>query len=75
MDTATKEQFKWKFYRLTILLNLIVLLVAIGVIAFFTAPPDYQMPAFLILLLAAFIVGIYFWGRYRETKIWLEEQG
>jgi membrane protein YdbS with pleckstrin-like domain len=75
MDTATKEQFKWKFYSLTILLNLIVLLVAIGVIAFFKAPTEYQIPFSLILLLAAIMVGIVFWGRYRETRKWLEDQG
>jgi len=75
MDTATKERFKWKFYSLTILLNLIVLLVAIAVITFFKAPTEYQIPFFLILLLAAIMVGIVFWGRYRETRKWLEEQG
>lgn len=75
MDTATKERFKWKFYSLTILLNLIVLLVAFAVIAFFKAPTEYRTPFFLILLLAAIMVGIVFWGRYRETRKWLEEQG
>jgi hypothetical protein len=75
MDAATKEQFKWKFYRLTLLLNFIVLLVAIGVIALFIAPIEYRIPLFLILLLAAITVGIYFWGKYRETRAWLEKQG
>jgi hypothetical protein len=74
MDTATKEQFKWKFYRLAMLLNLIVLLIAAGVIAFFIAPEDYKIPAFLILLIVAFMAGIYFRGKYRETKEWLDEQ-
>jgi amino acid transporter len=74
MDTATKEQFKWKFYRLAMLLNLIVLLIAAGVIAFFIAPEDYKIPAFLILFIMAFMAGIYFRGKYRETKEWLDEQ-
>jgi membrane protein implicated in regulation of membrane protease activity len=75
MDPATKERFKWKFYRLAVLLNLIILLVAIGVIAFFKAPPDYRIPAFAILVLVAAILGIYFQRRYQQTKTWLEEQG
>lgn len=74
MDTATKERFKWKFYRLAMLLNLVILLVAVGVIAFFTAPADYRIPSFLILMVAAIVMGIYFWGKYRETRKWLEEQ-
>ncbi len=74
MDTATKEQFKWKFYRLAMLLNLVVLLIAAGVIAFFIAPADYRIPSFLMLLTAAIISGIYFRSKYRETREWLEEQ-
>ena len=74
MDPATKERFKWKFYRLAVLLNIIIILVAIGVIAFFRAPSDYRMPLFVISLLAAVVLGIYFWKRYRETKVWLKEQ-
>ncbi len=74
MDPATKERFKWKFYRLAVLLNIIVLLVALGVIAFFKAPPDYQVPLSALLVLAAVILGIYFWRKYKETKTWLKEQ-
>lgn len=74
MDTATKEQFKWKFYRLAMLLNLVVLLIAAGAIALFIAPADYRVPSFLILLTAAIISGIYFRSKYRETREWLEEQ-
>lgn len=74
MDTATKEQFKWKFYRLAMLLNLIVLFIAVGVIAFFLAPADYRVPVFFIMLIAAVMAGIYFRGKYLETRKWLEEQ-
>lgn len=74
MDPATKERFKWKFYRLAVLLNIIILLVAIGVIAFFRAPPDYRVPLSIILVLAAATLGIYFWRKYQETKTWLREQ-
>ncbi|HON81568.1 MAG TPA: hypothetical protein PLN56_05180 [Methanoregulaceae archaeon] len=74
MDPATKEKFKWKFYCLTVLLNIIILLVAIGVIAFFKAPSGYRIPAFVILILSAGVLSIYFWRTYRETKAWLQEQ-
>ncbi len=30
MDLATKEKFKWKFYRLAVLLNIIILLVGVN---------------------------------------------
>lgn len=74
MDPVTKERFKWKFYRLAVLLNIIILLVAIGVIAFFRAPQDYRVPLSAILILAAATLGIYFWRKYQETKTWLKEQ-
>lgn len=74
MDPVTKERFKWKFYRLAVLLNIIILLVAIGVIAFFRAPQDYRVPLSVILILAAATLGIYFWRKYQETKTWLKEQ-
>ncbi len=74
MDTAAKEQFKWKFYRLAMLLNIVVLLIAVGVIAFFIAPDDYRIPSLFILLIAAIMAGIYFRGKYLETRKWLEEQ-
>jgi hypothetical protein len=74
MDPATKEQLRWKFYRLAVLLNIIILLVAIGVIALFAAPPEYRIPLFGIFLLAAGTVSMYFWRIYRKTKTWLKEQ-
>lgn len=38
MDLATKEKFKWKFYRLAALLNIIILLVGIGILSLFWMP-------------------------------------
>jgi hypothetical protein len=74
MDPATKERFRWKFYRLQVLINIIVLLLAVGVVALFLAPEDLRIPAFLILVLAALILAVYTRRSYRETKIWLAEQ-
>jgi Na+/H+ antiporter NhaD/arsenite permease-like protein len=68
MDPATKERFRWKFYRLQ------VLIIAVGVIALFLAPENLQIPVFLILILAALILAVYTGRSYRETKRWLEEK-
>jgi hypothetical protein len=74
MDQATKEQFKWKFYRLVVMLNVIILLVAIGIIALFKAPGAYRIPVFLLLVLSASGFTIYFWTQYRSTHEWLKKQ-
>ena len=74
MDQATKEQFKWKFYRLVVMLNVIILLVAIGIIALFKAPGAYHIPVSFLLLLSAAGFTIYFWSQYRSTHEWLQKQ-
>jgi L-asparagine transporter-like permease len=74
MDPATKERFKWKFYHLQVLINIIVLLVAFGVVALFWAPEILRIPLFLILVLAALVLALYTRKSYRETKNWLAEQ-
>ena len=74
MDLATKEQFKWKFYRLVLMLNVIILLIAMGIIALFKAPGAYRIPVFLLLVLSAIGFTIYFWAQYRSTQAWLQKQ-
>jgi 4-hydroxybenzoate polyprenyltransferase len=72
MDPASKEQFKWKFYRLQVIINIVVVLLAAGIIALFLAPEAIRIPAFVLLILAAIILAFYALKRYRETKQWLE---
>ncbi|OPX69739.1 MAG: hypothetical protein A4E37_00307 [Methanoregulaceae archaeon PtaB.Bin056] len=74
MDEATKEQLKWKFYRLAILLNAIILLVALGVIALLKLKEPYAVPAGAALLLMALGLAVYFRGQYVFTKRWLDAQ-
>ena len=74
MDLATKERFKWKFYRLTVMLNVIILLVAIAVIALLRAPEEYRLPAFLLLVSFAALLSVYFWRQYQSTREWLHNQ-
>jgi hypothetical protein len=71
MDEAVKERFKWKFFGLAAILNLIVLLLAGGVIAYLFVPAS---PGIAILLIAAAVVLIIvFMKRYRRTKAWLDD--
>jgi len=73
MDEATRERFKWRFYRLAVLLNLVILLVAIGFVALFKAPEGYAVPLAVALFLSAGLLTVYFKGQYRVTKSWLDE--
>jgi len=73
MEEKAKEQFKIKFYALTILLNVIILVAACIVIALFLAPVPfkYYLPP---VLLAIDLVMIYVFVRYyRGAKKWLTE--
>ncbi|MCU0632384.1 MAG: hypothetical protein MUC66_05330 [Methanolinea sp.] len=74
MDEATKVQLKWRFYRLAIILNAIVLLVALGVVALLKLPGTTALAAGLVLFVLAVILGIYFRMKYTSTRRWLDEQ-
>jgi hypothetical protein len=73
MDEDTKTKFKWKFYRLTIQLNLIILLAAISIIVFFIFHSQYTIPFITGILILTIIISWDFFNRYRKTKAWLEE--
>lgn len=73
MDEDTKTKFKWKFYRLTIQLNLIILLAAISIIVFFIFHSQYTIPLITGVLILTIIISWDFFNRYRKTKAWLEE--
>ena len=74
MDVATKEQFKWKFYKLTLVLNGIIMLAALGVIALFKAPFDLNIPFSLGLFIAVVVLSVLFMRMYRVEKTWLDSQ-
>ena len=73
MDETAKEQFKWKFYKLSILLNVIILLVALIVISVFLVPDPYRIPAIVIMAVLAIVLSWIFIADYRQTKAWLDE--
>ncbi len=74
MDAATREQFKWKFYKLAAILNGVVLMAAIGVVAFFKAPGPFAVPLAALFLVLAAGLSLYFRRKYRATRKWLDEQ-
>jgi len=73
MEETAKEEFKWKFYRLAVQLNVIILLVALAILAWFLAPDPYRIPASVIMVLVAVVLSWNFVGSYRVTRAWLDE--
>jgi NADH:ubiquinone oxidoreductase subunit 3 (subunit A) len=74
MDEDTKERFRWKFYSLVILFNLVVLFFAFAIISYFMAPQAIRLPLAVIFLATAFVMLVYSRRKYRETRSWLDEQ-
>jgi len=74
MEEDAKAQFRWKFYGLTVELNIIVMLVALSIIIFFIIHSPYTLPAILVMLVIALVLSLDFAKRYRETKSWLYAQ-
>ena len=72
MDADAKVQFKWKFYRLTVELNIIVLLIAMSIPVFLIIQSHYTLPIVMGMLALALILLWDFLGKYRETKAWLD---
>ena len=73
MDDATRERFKWKFYKLTLLLNVVILFYALAVIALFMGR-GYALPLFGLFLVAASVLAFVFMKLYRKDKAWLMAQ-
>jgi Ca2+/Na+ antiporter len=74
MEEDVKTRFKWKFYHLTIELNIIILLVAMSIMFFFIFHSPYSIPIIMGMLIVAFILSLDFFKKYKATKKWLDEQ-
>jgi uncharacterized membrane protein YjjP (DUF1212 family) len=74
MDPATSQVFKVKFIKLTMLLNVIMLLYAGAVVAYFLLGADLNLPVAIVLGGAAVLLSLYFRKAYAEDKAWLHEQ-
>jgi Ca2+/Na+ antiporter len=73
MEEDVKTRFKWKFYRLTLELNIIILLVAMSIIVFFILHSPYSIPIIIGMLILAFFLSLDFFKKYKDTKKWLDE--
>ena len=73
MEDDSKTRFKWKFYRLTIELNIIILLVALSIIAFFIIHSTYSVPLITGMLFLAVLLSWDFFKKYKKTKAWLDD--
>jgi multisubunit Na+/H+ antiporter MnhC subunit len=72
MDEHARESFKIRFIKLTLLLNAIVLLVAIGAFILIRYHSLLGVAIGLGLLAVAVIIYMYFSRFYQKTKEWLE---
>jgi hypothetical protein len=73
MDENAKTRFKWKFYRLTVELNIIVLLVAMSIPVFLLIHSPFIVPVIIVMLALALILSWDFFKKYQETKAWLDD--
>lgn len=77
MDERAKTEFRWKFYRLAIELNAIILLVALAILFLFLLPQrmeSIRYPLIIVMLVIAGILALDFRKRYLQTRAWLHEQ-
>ncbi|MCQ8893390.1 MAG: hypothetical protein NQU46_01960 [Methanolinea sp.] len=73
MDAAAREQFRWKFYRLALLLNGVILVFAIGFVVFFKVPAPLGPPLAGAFLVLAGVLALYFQRQYSATRRWLDD--
>ncbi|MDD4254686.1 MAG: hypothetical protein PHP59_04845 [Methanofollis sp.] len=72
MEDADKQVFKWRFWKLTIVLNIIIILVALAIGLFFKLPPPIGPAVAAVLILVDLPLIWYFRKDYYRTKAWLD---
>lgn len=73
MEERAKATFKWKFWHLTMMLNLVILFYALVIIFLLIIPDPYKVPGALLFLVAAIIMTIVTRRTYLTTKEWLNQ--
>jgi len=73
MEESAKATFGWKFWFLTILLNLMILFYALVIIFILIIPDPYKMPGAILFLIAGIIMTFVSRKKYIETKAWLDQ--
>ena len=74
MNPSAEKIFKMKFAKLTIMLNVIVILVAVAILAFFGLIPFYSIAIGVLCLIVAAVMAVLFKSHYKRDKAWLMEQ-
>jgi len=74
MNPSAEKIFKMKFAKLTIMLNVIIILFAVAILAFFGLIPVYSMTIGAICLVVAVVMSVLFRSHYIRDKAWLMEQ-
>ncbi|MDK2975318.1 MAG: hypothetical protein PWP08_1689 [Methanofollis sp.] len=72
MEDADQQVFKFKFWKLTIVLNAIIIFVALAIGLYFKAPQPYGPVVALVLILVDIPLIWYFRKDYYRTKAWLD---
>ena len=75
MDTETRELWRWKFYRLALHLNAVILCAALTVMAVLKAPDPFRIPLVAILIILDIFLSYTFYRNYFITRAWLDEHG
>ena len=75
MDEGTRQQWKWKFYRIVLHLNTVIFMIGATILAAILVPEPYHMPLVAILLILDILLIFTFNRNYRATKAWLDEHG
>jgi len=73
MNESAKEQFKWKFWHIAVILNGVIFFFALGVIAIFLFPLAWRIPGSVGCLLIALALAAVFRRQYLKTKEWLDQ--
>jgi exopolysaccharide biosynthesis protein len=73
MDERAKEKFKWKFWHVAMMLNLVILFYALVIIFLFIIPDPYKIPGSLLFLIAGVVMTFTTRKKYLETKQWLSD--
>lgn len=74
MNPSAEKTFKMKFAKLTIMLNVIIILAAIAVLALFGLIPIYSTEIGITCLAVAAVMAFIFRSHYIKDKVWLSEQ-
>lgn len=75
MNESAKEQFKWKFWHLAVILNGVIFFSALCILFLLLDFLPYRFPVAGVSLVVAGILGLIFRKQYSLTKAWLDTHG